>query len=82
MQSPNTSTVLRSFVEIGVPVNPMNVAFGTALRTSRAMPCTVLAVSFPFSSTSSLTFSLRPYWLRCASSAITTMFLRVESASP
>ena len=28
--SPNTSRVFRSFAEIGVPVNPMKVAFGNA----------------------------------------------------
>ena len=38
---------------IGVPVNPMNDAFGSALRRCCAKP------------------SINPYWLRCASSAMT-----------
>ena len=41
---------------MGVPVKPMNEAFGRASRRCRAKP------------------SMKSYWLRCASSAMTTMF--------
>ena len=46
---------------MGVPVKPMNEAFGSASRMCRAKP------------------SMKSYWLRCASSAMTTMFRRSES---
>ena len=47
---------------IGVPVNPINEAFGSASRIWRAKP------------------SMKSYWLRWASSAITTIFRRSESS--
>ena len=47
---------------MGVPVKPMNEAFGSASRMCRAKP------------------SMKSYWLRWASSAMTTMFRRSESS--
>ena len=61
MWSPNTARVFASASSIGVPVKPMNEAFGRASRMCRANPST------------------KSYWLRCASSAMTTMLRRSES---
>ncbi len=58
MQSPNTARVFLSVSSMGVPVKPMNEAFGNASRRCRAKP------------------SMKSYWLRCASSAMTMTFSR------
>jgi len=50
---PKTAVVLRSCFSIGVPVNPMKDALGSASLKFFAKP------------------SMKSYWLRCASSAIT-----------
>ena len=49
-------------LSIGVPMKPMNDAFGNASRICLAKP------------------SMKSYWLRCASSAMTTMLRRSESS--
>jgi len=58
--------VLLSDFSIGVPVNPINEAFGRASRRYFAYPYVINALSFL-----SNIFAENPYWLLCASSAIT-----------
>ena len=79
--SPNTSRVLRSFDEIGVPVNPIYVAFGSVLRMILAVPITRFATSSPSSFFVIFIFSTSPYCPLCASSAITTILFRSDSGS-
>ena len=63
-----------SFVEIGVPVKPIYVAFGRLFLIILAEPIFIFPVSLS-------TFSASPYCPLCASSAITTIFLLSDKHS-
>ena len=71
---PNTAGVLLSAFSMGVPVNPMKVAFGIASLRYLAYPyfrsflVAFLGILRP-----------KPYWLLWASSAMTMMFFLSES---
>ena len=79
---PKTSVVLRSAEEIGVPVNPIKVALGRLSRIILAIPTVRFAISSPCSFLVIFIFSVNPYCPRCASSAITTIFLLSDNATP
>ena len=56
-----TSMVFLSSLDIGVPVKPIYVAFGSVSRIIRAVPMTLRATSSPSSFFVILIFSVRPY---------------------